>query len=95
MWAQTPQFSVKIDGLSDGDIDMNVHHGIIKNFEVDARYESEMHDEIRSALVGQKLQDISDWTALLESRVQNWDARYSAIADRLDELMPIPAFPAR
>lgn len=95
MWAQTPQFSVRIDDASNGDIEMNVHHGIIKSFEVDAGYESELHEELRNALVGQKLQDIDGWTTFLESRVQNWDAQCSSIAGRLDELMPVPAFPAR
>jgi lipoate-protein ligase A len=95
MWAQTPQFNVRIDDANNGDIELNVHHGIIKSFEVDAGYESEMHEGFRHALVGQKLQDINDWTAFLKSRVQNWDARCSSIAGRFDELMPVPAFPAR
>lgn len=95
MWAQTPQFSVKVDVLGDADIDMNVHHGVIKTFEVDPQHESEIHQELRSALVDQKLQNIGDWTTFLQARVEKWDAQCSAIADRLEELMPVPDFPAR
>jgi lipoate-protein ligase A len=95
MWAQTPQFSVQLSFPDDLDINMDVHHGVIKSFEIDAGHESETHEELRSVLVGQKLQDIHSWTALLQPRIKNWSARCSSIADRLDEMMPIPPFPAR
>jgi lipoate-protein ligase A len=93
MWAQTPQFDVKLDFVDGPNIIMNVHHGIIKTFETEAQAADETHEDVRSALVGRKLQDIHDWTMLLQSRVEPFNDRCAAVAKRLDELLPVPEFP--
>jgi lipoate-protein ligase A len=93
MWAQTPQFNAKLDFVDGPDITLNVHHGVIKSFDVEAEPVDETHEVIRSALVGQKLQDVSDWTMLLQSKVEPFNDRCSSVAMRLDELLPVPKFP--
>lgn len=93
MWAQTPQFNVTLDFDDGPDITMNVYHGAIKSFEVEADFVDETHNDIRSALVGQKLQDVPDWTMLLQSSVEPFNDRCAAVAKRLEELLPVPEFP--
>lgn len=71
---------------------MNVHHGIIKSVDFKNSYlSSDAQQDLRTALVDQKLQDIRNWTHFLEDRLQTWDKRSAAVARRLNELMPIPA----
>ena len=92
MWSQTPQFDLLLDPNHDIGIDMNVHHGTIKSLDFKASHLSTgTQQDLRNALVGQKLQDIRDWTQFLEDRLPTWDERSTAVARRLDELMPIPA----
>lgn len=93
MWAQTPQFDAKLDFVDGPEITMNVHHGIIKSFEVEVEASDEAHEDIRSALVGKKLQEVGDWTMLLQSNVEPFNSRCAAVARRLEELLPIPEFP--
>lgn len=72
---------------------MNVHHGVIKSFDVEAGLVDEMHEDVRSALVGTKLQDVTDWTMLLQANVEPFNERCTAVAKRLEELLPVPEFP--
>jgi lipoate-protein ligase A len=91
MWSQTPQFDLLLNASDDVGIDMNVHHGIIKSLDFkDSRVSSKMQDEMAAALVGQKLQDIHQWTTFLQDRVGRLDNQTSAIAKRLDRLLPVP-----
>lgn len=93
MWAQTPQFDVKLDFLGEPEINMNVHHGVIKSFDVEAGSFDETHEDLRSALVGTKLQDVTDWTMLLQASVEPFNERCASVATRLEDLLPIPEFP--
>lgn len=93
MWAQTPQFDVKLDFVNGPEIVMNVHHGVIKSLLVETGLFDETHDDLRSALVGTKLQDVTDWTMLLQASVEPFNERCTAISRRLEELLPVPAFP--
>ncbi|KAJ4994212.1 lipoate-protein ligase a [Stagonosporopsis vannaccii] len=93
MWAQTPQFDVKLDFVNGPDITMNVHHGVIKSFGVETGLLDETHDDLRSALVGTKLQDVTDWSMLLQASVEPFNERCTAVARRLEELLPVPKFP--
>lgn len=93
MWAQTPQFDVKLDFVNGPEVTINVHHGVIKSFEVEAGTLDETHEDLRSALVGTKLQDVTDWTMLLQASLEPFDERSAAIAKRLEELLPVPKFP--
>ncbi|CAO2658530.1 Nn.00g062530.m01.CDS01 [Neocucurbitaria sp. VM-36] len=91
MWSQTPQFDLLLDPHDDIGIEMNVHHGIIKSVDFKSSYMStEAQQDLRNALVDQKLQDIHNWTQFLENRLQTWDERSASVARRLNELMPIP-----
>lgn len=93
MWAQTPQFDVKLDFANAPTITLNVHHGVIKSFDVDSAPLDETHKDLRAALVGTKLQGVSDWTMLLQANVEPFCDRCVAVAKRLEELLPIPEFP--
>lgn len=93
MWAQTPQFDARLDFADGPNIMMNVHHGIIMSFDVKDGVADETHKDIRSALIGKKLQDVTDWTMLLQSNVEPFNDRCAAIAKRLEELLPVPEFP--
>jgi lipoate-protein ligase A len=91
MWSQTPQFDLLLNASDDIGIDMNVHHGIIKSLDFkDSPMSSGSQDEMKSALVGQKLQDIHQWTTFLQGRVGSLDGQTSTIAKRLDQLLPVP-----
>jgi lipoate-protein ligase A len=91
MWSQTPQFDVLLNTPDDVGITMNVHHGIIKSMELKySRLSPKAQEELRAALVEQKLHDISNWTTFLQHRIKHQDDRTATIAKRLDELMPIP-----
>lgn len=94
MWAQTPQFDLKLDFYNGPGITMNVHHGVIKSFNVESGLLDETHDDLRSALVGTKLQDVTDWTMLLQASVEPFNDRCAAVAKRLEELLPVPQFPS-
>jgi lipoate-protein ligase A len=74
---------------------MNVHHGIIKSFEYNSKDCSpELLQHVRSLLVGQRLQDIRDWSGFLRSRIRNENSGISGIAKCLDEFLPIPEEPS-
>jgi lipoate-protein ligase A len=91
MWSQTPQFDLLLHASDDIGIKMNVHHGMIKSLEFeDSRLISDMRTSIRHALVGQKLQDIRSWSRYLQSRLVSPSGTSKNIANRLDELLPIP-----
>ena len=93
MWAQTPQFDVKLDFFDAPEITINVHHGVVKSFEVEAGPLDETHEDLRSVLVGVKLQDVTDWTMLLQANVEPFNERCMAVAKRLEDLLPVPEFP--
>ncbi|KAF3052443.1 Biotin/lipoate A/B protein ligase [Didymella keratinophila] len=95
MWAQTPQFDVKLDFIGGPEITMNVHHGIIKSFDVETHAIDDTHEDLRVALVGTKLQDVTDWSMLLQANVEPFNDRCVAVAQRLEELLPVPEFPRR
>lgn len=95
MWAQTPQFDVKLDFVDRPEIAINVHHGIIKSFDVEAHAIDETYEDLRAALVGTKLQDVTDWSMLLQANVEPFNDQCAAIAQRLEELLPVPEFPRR
>jgi lipoate-protein ligase A len=74
---------------------MNVQHGIIKSFD----YKSDgcspdVVERVRSLLVGQKLQDVSDWRGFLQSNIQGEALGLSRIAHYLSKFLPIPDAPA-
>jgi lipoate-protein ligase A len=93
MWSQTPQFDLLLNAKADIGITMNVHHGIVKTFDFEnSGMTTQMRKNIQGALVGQKLQDIRNWTTFLKSQIgalNDWK-RIELIAKRLDELLPIP-----
>lgn len=91
MWSQTPQFDLQLDSKDDIGIDMNVHHGIIKSLSFkDSRFSMEAQEDLRNALVDQKMQDIRSWASFLQDRLKIWDHTTAAVAERLDVLIPIP-----
>ncbi|OAG07535.1 uncharacterized protein CC84DRAFT_1087925 [Paraphaeosphaeria sporulosa] len=93
MWSQTPQFNIAFEGPARSEIDINVHHGIIKTLETKGgSFPDDMLHELQTALVGQKLQDIGDWSQCLQSRIEPWHSDYGIIADRLETLLPVPQF---
>jgi lipoate-protein ligase A len=70
---------------------MNAHHGVIKSLEFKgSRLSPKTQDEVRIALVEQKLQDIGHWATFLQHRLGSLDDRTFMVARRLDELLPIP-----
>lgn len=79
-----------VDGL---EITLNVHHGEIKNLDVKGGLVDETLEDVRLALVGTKLQDVSDWTMLLQANIEPFNQRCTAISKRLEELLPVPEFP--
>lgn len=94
MWSQTPQFTLSIQPFGGVDVDMNVHHGVIKALDGDGgRDSTQMLEKFRYALMDQKLQDIGNWNAFLRSRIKPWDEKASVLANRLEELLPIPKMP--
>ncbi|KAF3039137.1 Biotin/lipoate A/B protein ligase [Didymella heteroderae] len=95
MWAQTPQFDTKLDFVDGPEITLNVHHGIIKSFDVEEHAVDDTHEDLRTALVGTKLQDVKDWSILLQAKVESYNDRCAAVARRLEELLPVPEFPRR
>jgi lipoate-protein ligase A len=91
MWSQTPQFDLLLDASDDIGIDMNVHHGIIKSLDFkDSRISSKVQDEMRIALIEQKLQNIRHWATFLQDRMGSLDDPTAMIVKRLDELLPMP-----
>jgi lipoate-protein ligase A len=74
---------------------MNVHHGIIKSFDVEDHAVDDTHEDLRTALVGTKLQDVTDWSMLLQAKVDPFNDRCAAVAQRLEELLLVPEFPRR
>jgi lipoate-protein ligase A len=91
MWSQTPQFDILLDTPDDIGISMNVHHGIIKTLDLKhSRLSPRTQESLRGALVGQKLQDVREWSSFLHSRLGKLDDRTSIIAGRLEELVPVP-----
>lgn len=74
---------------------MNVHHGIIKSFEYEYKDCSpQLVEQVRSLVVGQKLQDIRNWPAFLKSNIPRDANGVSGIAGYLEEYLPIPEEPA-
>jgi lipoate-protein ligase A len=95
MWAQTPQFDVTLDFVGGPEITMKVQHGSIKSFDVETHAIDDTHEDLRVALVGTKLQDVTDWSMLLQANVEPFNDRCAAVAQRLEELLPVPEFPRR
>jgi lipoate-protein ligase A len=94
MWSQTPAFTLVLDPKDDAGIEMKAHHGIIKSLDFRNANLSDMaRSDMRTALVGQKLQDIHEWTSFLRNRLRSWDDGLAMVAGRLDELLPIPRLP--
>lgn len=91
MWSQTPQFDLLLDTPGDIGISLNVHHGIIKSLELKhSRLSPRVQESLRSAVIGQKLQGVREWSTYLQSRIGKLDDRTSIIARRLEELIPVP-----
>ena len=91
MWSQTPQFTLAFEGPGSSVLELNVHHGIIQTLEMkDGQVSGDTLDELRAALVGQKLQDIRDWSQFLQSRLEPWHSDYEIIANHLETLLPVP-----
>jgi lipoate-protein ligase A len=91
MWSQTPQFDLLLDASDDIGISMNVQHGIIKSLELEeSRLPSKAQEEVRKALLEQKLQDVHHWATFLRDRLGSLDEPTSSIAKRLDQLIPVP-----
>ena len=93
MWSQTPQFDIVFEGPSGSEMKINVHHGVVQTLESRGdRVSTDVVEELRAALVGQKLQDVGDWNQFLHSRIDPWHIDYEVIADRLEILLPVPQF---
>ncbi|KAF1964960.1 hypothetical protein BU23DRAFT_39373 [Bimuria novae-zelandiae CBS 107.79] len=93
MWSQTPQFTLLLEDLFGTTIEINVHHGTIQTLETKCdRDLGDMLEELRTALVGEKLQDIGDWVQFLQSRIEPWHSDYEIVADRLEKFLPVPQF---
>ncbi|KAJ4357891.1 uncharacterized protein N0V89_002468 [Didymosphaeria variabile] len=91
MWSQTPQFTLLLEGPARTEIEVDVRHGIIQAIETKGdRVPAKMLEELRMALIGQKLRHIGDWTQFLQSRIEPWHSDYGVIADRLETLLPVP-----
>ncbi|KAF2690707.1 hypothetical protein K458DRAFT_438530 [Lentithecium fluviatile CBS 122367] len=91
MWSQTPQFTLTLQPYAGVDMDINVHHGIIKAINAKgSRYGTDVLDKIRPALVGQRLQDVGDWHTFLRSRIHPWDDGFDILGHHLENLIPIP-----
>jgi lipoate-protein ligase A len=91
MWSQTPQFDLLLDASDDIGISMDVQHGVIKSLELkDSRLPSKVQEEVRKAVLEQKLQDVRNWSAFLRDRLGSLDEPTSSVAKRLDQLIPIP-----
>jgi lipoate-protein ligase A len=91
MWSQTPQFDLLLDTPEDIGISMNVHHGIVKSMHLKhSRLSPRTQDELRRALVEQKVHHVRDWSTFLQNRLGNLDAPTLIIAKRLNELIPVP-----
>ena len=72
---------------------MNVHHGVIKALKAkNGSPPDDTLEELQTALVGQKLQDVGDWSQFLQSRIEPWHFDYEVFADRLETLLPVPQF---
>lgn len=95
MWAQTPQFDLRLDHVGGPEITINIHHGVIKSFNVEGDVIDDIHKDLQVALVGTKLQDVNDWMVFLQANVEPFDDRCAAVAQRLEELLPVPEFPRR
>ncbi len=94
MWSQTPQFDVDLSGSDDVGLHLNVQHGIIKDMKFGAtEIADEVQEDLRTVLVGQKLQDIREWTLFLRRHLAVWDQQSTAIAQRLDQVLPVPYLP--
>jgi lipoate-protein ligase A len=90
MWSQTPQFTLAFEGSGSSVLELNVHHGVIQTLEPkEGQVPGDMLEEFRAALVGQKLQDINDWSQFLQSRLEPWHSDYEVIASRLETLLPV------
>lgn len=91
MWSQTPQFTLGFQGPTDSAFELSVHHGVIQSLELNqGRISTDKLEELRAALIGQKLQDISDWSQFLQCRIEPWHGDYQLIATQLEKLLPIP-----
>jgi lipoate-protein ligase A len=96
MWSQTPQFNIVLEAPARSEIEINVHHGIIQTLETKkGSLPDDMLEELRTALAGQKLQDIGDWAQFLQSRIEPWHTDYGVIAERLETFLPVPQFGKR
>ncbi|KAF1839168.1 hypothetical protein BDW02DRAFT_487256 [Decorospora gaudefroyi] len=96
IWSQTPAFSLTLDSKDDIGIQMKVHHGAIKSLDfenLDLR--DETRTALRTALVGLKLHEIRNWASFLQCRMPSWDKSLVPVAQRLDQLLPVPELPKR
>jgi lipoate-protein ligase A len=94
MWSQTPQFTLAFQFFGGVDINIDVHHGLIKALHGTGGLDSiSMVEKLQDALVNQRLQDIDNWDGFLRSRVKPWNDRCNSLVNRLEELLPIPNMP--
>jgi lipoate-protein ligase A len=91
MWSQTPQFDLELDATDDIGISMNVQHGIIKGLKLkDSHLPAGTQEDMRGALLEQKLQDVRNWLNFLQDRFGDLDEPTMKVAKRLDQLLPVP-----
>jgi len=91
MWSQTPQFTLKLEPFEGADLELNVHHGVIKALDGTCGPDgNQAVEKIRNALVGQKMQEIGNWNMFLRKRIQPWDDKCNSLTKRLEEMLPIP-----
>ncbi|KAF2872655.1 hypothetical protein BDV95DRAFT_491822 [Massariosphaeria phaeospora] len=90
MWSQTPQFTLTFHPSDHLEIEMNVHHGVIKAFDLkDDHQSTHTIRKIRTVLLEQRLQDIRGWNEFLRDHLEQWDEEAGIIADWLEKYMPI------
>lgn len=70
---------------------MNVQHGIIKSLDFKgAQLSTQMQEAMLAALLEQKLQDVRNWSSFLQNSLGRLDGPALSMAQRLDELLPVP-----
>ncbi|KAF2266733.1 hypothetical protein CC78DRAFT_458637 [Lojkania enalia] len=94
IYSQTPQFTFNYHPSDKLGIDMTIHHGVIKTCDLKHNNSAgNTIEDMREALLEQKLQNIQCWYQFLRSRVKSWDSMSATIAESLEGYLPLPELP--